>query len=218
MKGGGVSAILLAAGLSRRMGATNKLTLPVDGVPLLRRTAQVLSAAWLNEVVVVLGHEAELVAPLLAGLPVRTVQNPDYRAGQMTSVHRGLAALSAPCAGVMICLSDQPLLEAADIERIADTFVRDCPRSVLVPSWRGRRGNPIVLAWAHREAILAGGRNLGCKRLIQNNPDLVWPLPMPNDHCVFDLDQPADYQRLRFRRVSAGLHPLPGQDPAAQPA
>jgi molybdenum cofactor cytidylyltransferase len=207
MKGGGVSAILLAAGLSRRMGATNKLTLPVDGVPLLRRTAQVLSAAWLNEVVVVLGHEAELVAPLLAGLPVRTVQNPDYRAGQMTSVHCGLAALSAPCAGVMICLSDQPLLEAADIERIADTFVRDCPRSVLVPSWRGRRGNPIVLAWAHREAILAGGRNLGCKRLIQNNPDLVWPLEMPNDHCVFDLDSPEDYQRLRFRRVSNELEP-----------
>jgi len=215
---GGVSAILLAAGLSRRMGTMNKLALPVDGVPLLRHSAQVLCAAGLEDIVVVLGHDAELTAPLLAGLPVRTVRNADFCVGQMSSVHAGLAAVAGPCAGVMICLADQPLLTAGDLRRIAAAFVEDCPRPVLVPTWQGRRGNPIVLAWSQRDAILAGGRNLGCRRLIQNDPDLVWPLPMPNDHCVFDLDQPADYQRLRFRRVSAGLHPLPGQDPAAQPA
>jgi molybdenum cofactor cytidylyltransferase len=209
MIGEGVSAILLAAGLSRRMGAVNKLALPVDDVPLLRRTAQVLCAARLNEIVVVLGHEAEQAERMLAGLALRTVRNPDYSLGQMTSVHQGLAALSAPCAGVMVCLSDQPLLESADVDHIVRAFINDCPRSVLVPTWQGHRGNPIVLAWEHRAEILSGGRNLGCKRLIQNNPDLVWTLPMPNDHCVFDLDSPEDYQRLRFRRVSSNLGSAP---------
>ncbi|MGB5833777.1 MAG: hypothetical protein WBG92_17535 [Thiohalocapsa sp.] len=101
-------------------------------------------------------------------------------------------------------LSDQPLLETADIDRLADAFSNLCPRSALVPTWRGRRGNPIVLAWSHRAEILAGGRNLGCKRLIQTNRELVWPFEMQNDHCVFDVDSTQDDQRLRFRRVAKG--------------
>jgi len=127
------------------------------------------------------------------------VENPHYAEGQMTSVHRGMQALHMPCDGVMVCLSDQPLLESADLETLIRAFVHDCPRSVLVPTYQGRRGNPIVLAHRHREAILAGERNLGCKRLIERNPELVWPYPMANDHCVFDLDTPDDYDRLVVR-------------------
>jgi molybdenum cofactor cytidylyltransferase len=179
------------------MGAVNKLSLLVDGVPLLRRTAVILSEARLQEIVVVLGHEAEQAEQMLTGLPVRIVHNADYRDGQMTSVHCGLEALESRSAGVMVCLSDQPLLTTADIDHIAGAFVADCPRSVLVPTWQGRRGNPIVLAWAHRAEVLSGGRNLGCKRLIQNNPELVWTLEMPNDHCVVDVDSPEDYQALQ---------------------
>jgi molybdenum cofactor cytidylyltransferase len=197
MSVGDVSAILLAAGLSQRMGAVNKLQIPVDGVPLLRRSAKRLTTAGLGEVVVVLGHDSEQTSALIDDLPVRTVLNTDYKSGQMSSVHRGLEALSRPCAGVMVCLSDQPLLDTDDIVLIARAFIADCPRPLLVPTWQGERGNPIVMSWEQREAILRGGRNLGCRRLIQNNPELVWTLPMPNDHCVADMDSPEDYRRLR---------------------
>lgn len=199
MSARGVSAILLAAGESRRMGDTNKLALDVGGLPLLRRTALTLLGACLNEIVVVLGHQADAAKSLLAGLPLQLVDNPHYAEGQMTSVHRGMQALQKPCEGVMVCLSDQPLLESSDVEILIRAFVDDCPRTVLVPTYQGRRGNPIVLAHRHREAILAGDRNLGCKRLIERNPELVWPYPMPNDHCVFDLDTPEDYSRLLVR-------------------
>ena len=199
MRQGGVSALLLAAGESRRMGTINKLALTVEGTPLLRRTAMTLLSATLNEIVVVLGHKAEEARALLEGLPLRLVENPDYAQGQMTSVYRGMQALQQPCDGVMVCLSDQPLIEANDLNALMRAFVEECPRSVLVPTFQGRRGNPIVLAWRHREAILAGERNLGCKRLIEKHPSLVWPYPMDNDHCVFDLDTPADYERLLAR-------------------
>ena len=199
----GVSAILLAAGESRRMGTINKLTLPVDGTPLLQRTVRMLLDASLEELVVVLGHEAEVVAPLLSDLPVETVINAHYREGQMGSVHCGMKALRQPCAGVMVCLTDRPLLETADIDSLPNAFVNECPRSVLVPVFQGRRGNPIVLAHKHRETILTGDRNLGCKRLIEKNPELVWPFEMPNDHCVFDLDTPQDYTRLLERTLGA---------------
>lgn len=199
MSGSGVSAILLAAGESRRMGALNKLALPVAGVPLLRRTALTLLGARLNQVVVVLGHESETARSLLDDLPLDLVVNPAYRDGQMTSVHRGLEALSLPCQGFMVCLADLPLLESADIDALVHAFIHDCPRSILVPTCEGRRGNPVILSVAHRESILSGGRALGCRGLVDNNPDLVWHYRAANDHFCRDLDTPQDYARLLGR-------------------
>ena len=193
-----VSAVLLAAGESRRMGELNKLLLAVDGETLLSHTVKTLLASRLGEVVVVLGHQADAAQVLLHDFALRTVVNDDYREGQMSSVHCGLAALTRPCDGVMICLIDQPLLTARDIDALIEAFERRNP-SILVPTYQGRRGNPIILAYAHRAEILAGGRNLGCKRLIERNPEWVTTLEMDNDHVVFDLDTIEDYARLQAR-------------------
>jgi molybdenum cofactor cytidylyltransferase len=193
-----VSAILLAAGESRRMSGINKLMLAVEGEPLLRHTVKTLLASRLGEVVVVLGHQAEEARILLHELEVRTVVNSHYREGQMSSVHCGLEALTRPCDGVMICLTDQPLLTAQDIDVLIDAFGQR-GGSIIVPTYQGRRGNPIVFAYAHRAQILGGGRNLGCKRLIERNPDLVRTVEMDTDHVVFDLDTPEDYARLQAR-------------------
>lgn len=99
----------------------------------------------------------------------------------------------------MICLADQPLLTPADIDGLIDAFLRRAQGSILVPTYKGQRGNPIVLAAEHRTAILAGERDLGCKRLIERNPDLVETLEMDNDHFVFDLDSPEDYAEWQRR-------------------
>ena len=204
-----VSAILLAAGESRRMGAHNKLTLPVAGVPMLRRSAGILSNSSVHEIVVVIGHEQQTARALLEDLPVGIVHTTDYREGQMSSVYCGMAALSERCDGVMVCLSDQPLLEAGDIDRLVCTFLNDCATSVLVPTWQGRRGNPIILDYRHRAEILGGARHLGCRRLVENFPHLVTALEMDNDHVVFDLDSPVDYQRL-LQRLEPDINALAG--------
>ena len=188
------SAVLLAAGESRRMGADNKLLLAIDDEPVVRATARKLVAAGPVEIVVVLGHEADPVARALDGLAVRTVINPVWRDGQMTSVHAGLAALDAPGEAILICLADQPLLDADDYRALVAAFARNGDKSVLVPTHGGRRGNPIVLAAAHRGEILARGRNLGCKRFIARNPDLVATVEFDTDAFVRDIDTPADYQ------------------------
>jgi molybdenum cofactor cytidylyltransferase len=199
---GSVSAILLAAGESRRMGDRNKLELMVYGLPLVRRTAHTLLASRLVEVVVVLGHESDRIRHLLEGLSLAFVENAYYREGQMTSVHAGLAALSRPCDGFMVCLADQPLLEAGDVDGLIRAFDERSRGSVLVPTFEGRRGNPVILACAHRETILASNRRLGCRRFIDENPELVETVEWQNDHVVFDLDTPEDYREL-VRRVGA---------------
>ena len=110
----------------------------------------------------------------------------------------GLAALEKPCTGVMICLSDQVLLNVEDIKHIRRGFDR-CPTSIMVPVYKGARGNPVVLDYGHRQTILADKRNLGCRRLIEKNPELVTVLEMPNDHVLVDIDTPEAYAALRQR-------------------
>ena len=189
-----VSAVLLAAGQSRRMGAANKLLLDFGGAPVVRRTAERILAAGVTELVAVLGHQGEAVAAALDGLPLRAVVNPDYAAGQMTSVRAGLAALAAPGDAVMVCLADQPLLTAADYRRMADAFADRGDKSILVPVHRGARGNPVVLAAAHLGGIAGRRANLGCRQLIDRNPDLVMTVEVPSDRFIRDIDTAADYR------------------------
>ena len=194
-----VSGLLLAAGESRRMGATNKLLLELEGEPLVRRAARVLLASGLGQIVVVLGHERERVAAALEGLALSSVVNPDYAHGQMSSVHVGLGALGGPAAGVMICLADQPLLTPADVDALIAAFAGRGAKSIVVPVFEGRRGNPIVLAQEHRGAILEANRNLGCKHLVTRNPELVLSVAWANDHVVRDLDDEDDVRALEPR-------------------
>src|SRR5439155_2780177 len=102
-----IAALVLAAGTSSRMGR-QKLLLPMEGGrPLIRLSVERVVAAGLDDVVVVLGRDAEAVAAALAGLPARTVVNPDYAEGQSTSLRAGLAALGPATEAVVVALGDQ---------------------------------------------------------------------------------------------------------------
>ena len=192
-----VSAILLAAGESRRMGGVNKLLLPIDGVTLVRRTAETLLASGIEEVVAVLGFEAEQVERALSGLPLRFVMNDAFREGQETSVRAGLSAIEPGTDGVMICLGDQPALNPGDIREIERAFIERKRGSVLVPMYRGTRGNPIVLDRNGLDQILARGGKFGCRQLTTHHADLVEPYEMSNDHVLKDIDRPEDYAAIR---------------------
>ena len=191
-----IAAVVLAAGESRRMGELNKLHLPIQGVPLLRRSLETLLAAELGEILVVLGHECANTQALLEGLPVRSVINNDYQSGQMTSVHCGLGSLSQLCEGVIVALGDQPALTVSDITHLVDAFFARDGGEVVVPEFEGKRGNPIIISSSCRREIIAGKYNLGCRRFIENNPELVRTVEMPGPSVVIDLDTPMDYRRF----------------------
>lgn len=191
-----LSAVVLAAGLSRRMGSKNKLLLPFGGAPLVRRVVSTIILLPFVEVVVATGHEAEAVEVALEGLPVRVVRNPSYEEGQMTTVRAALSGLTFSSEGVMVCLGDQPALTTDDLALVAEAFVSS-PAEVLVPTFGGARGNPIVLPRASLETILARGGNFGCRQFVAKNADLVRTFEMPNDHVLVDVDRPEDYAALQ---------------------
>lgn len=191
-----ISAILLAAGESRRMGDINKLHMPIDGLPLLRRSVETLLAAELGEIVVVLGHDRANTQALLKGLPVSTVFNKDYESGQMTSVHCGLGSLEQAFEGVIIALGDQPALTVSDIDHLIDAFFTRNGGEVVIPEYEGNRGNPIIISNRCQQDIVTGKYNFGCRRFIEDNPELVRTVKMPGPSVVIDLDTPMDYRKF----------------------
>ncbi len=126
--------VLLAAGESRRMGGPNKLEIKLDGVPLVRRTAQTLLAAGIAPLIVVLGHAAERIAPLLDGLPVRWRRQcrlPRWPAE--FRVERIMGAPVDPVDAYVVRLSDLPLMSAAQLRELFDAFERHPDIMILVP-------------------------------------------------------------------------------------
>jgi molybdenum cofactor cytidylyltransferase len=202
-----VSAVVLAAGMSTRMGQ-NKLLLNFREKPLIVRAVDTLLASDIDEVIVVLGHETEKVRDQLErsigltnkapGKPVRLVQNPDYQNGLSTSVRTGVEAVSRQANGIMIYLADQPLLEPEDVNRIVAGFAaaKEVNKSIVVPFFRGERGNPVILDASLRDSILGIAGDVGCKGVIKRYPEKVYAIEMENDHVVRDVDDVQAYERL----------------------
>ena len=193
------AAVVLAAGLSRRMGAPNKLLLSLGGEPLIARTVRTVLHTGFDQIVVVLGHQAELVERALQPLGVRSVLNPDFEAGQVSSVRAGLAALVPSVDAVMICLGDQPLLEVSDLGALKRAFRERPHGSIVVPTWGEQRGNPVVVDWSSAEQTLRRGENYGCRNFLDEHPERVYRWPAPNERFLRDVDLPSDYQALIAR-------------------
>lgn len=192
-----IVAIVPAAGMSTRMGR-NKLLLTFNGQSLIARAVDTLLASQVDQVILVLGHEAEKVKAELRGKPVVFVENPNYREGLSTSIRAGLGAMPSEAEAVMIYLADQPLLEPADVDLLVRAFAeaKANHKSFVVPFFRGQRGNPVVLDSLFREAILDVVGDVGCRRVIKRNPDRVLTVEMETDHVVRDVDTLQDYELL----------------------
>ncbi len=193
------SAVVLAAGMSSRMEGRHKMLLPVGGEAAVRCTVRQLLAAGPTELVVVTGHGGREVIDALAGLPVDFQPNPRYREGQMTSVVAGVAALRQPTDAVMICLGDMVLLTPDDYRELLTAYADIGSRSILVPHHEGRRGNPVLFAPHHVPEVIAGQKNLGCRKLIAEHPEEVFAYSAAHDRYTADMDTPADYDAILAR-------------------
>jgi molybdenum cofactor cytidylyltransferase len=192
-----LSAIVPAAGMSTRLGR-NKLLLPFKGQPLIARAVDTLMASEVDEIIVVLGHEADQVREAIANKGVRFVENPDYRLGLSTSVRAGFAAVPAQTTGIMIYLADQPLLEAGEVDFLIRALAEasKANKSIVVPLFRGQRGNPVIVKATYKASLLAITGETGCRRLIKENPEQVLTVEMESDHVVRDVDTIEAYNRL----------------------
>lgn len=192
-----ISALILAAGTSSRYTGHNKLLLPFGDGPVIRRSVQTVLQTPVDRVVVITGHDCELIKAALTGLPMSFVHNPNYQQGEMlSSIQTGLRYLAQsdpqPQDAVMITLGDQPLLPAALIRRLLRAYAFECGE-IIAPRYQALRGHPVLMArkWWDAALALTPGHNL--RELLKAQPEAVSFIQVNSDLVLRDVDTPAAY-------------------------
>ena len=193
-----VAGVILAAGMSRRVGQL-KQTLDWAGRSILRHVTQTLLDAELNPVHVVLGYERERLADELAGLDVRIVENRDYEAGMFGSVRRGLAALPNDATCCVLALVDQPRVPAAVVRRLVDEHLLRAT-AVTTPRYLGQTGHPVVLGRIVIEAVLAAPADSTLRNVLAPFADRTHYVDLDDSSVIADIDTWEDYVEQRPNR------------------
>lgn len=192
-----IGALILAAGQSRRMGKENKLLAEVNGKPMVRHVADAVAASKAASMTVVLGHEADAVRAALADLKPSYAYNPDYAEGLSTSLKAGLAAVGEDVDGVIVCLGDMPRIGTATIDRMIAAFDPVEGRSIVVPTRRGKRGNPVLFAKRFFEEMAGVSGDVGARHLIGNHEDLAVEIEVDDESVLTDVDTPEALAQIR---------------------
>ncbi|MFA9411034.1 MAG: NTP transferase domain-containing protein [Deltaproteobacteria bacterium] len=194
-----IAALVLAAGESRRMGDANKLTIPVDGTPMVARVVDALQQSHAQRVIVITGHEPERIKEALSGRDVELVHNPDYAEGIGSSVRVGVAALGDDVDGALVALADMPWVNAEVINRLIDAFTSASEPSIFIPRFGGQRGNPVLWGAQHFPELLALAGDVGGKALFQRHASAICYVDVESASVNLDVDTPDALQELAIQ-------------------
>lgn len=194
MKHDPTAGIILAAGLSRRLGSPKQLA-PYHGKPLLAWAVDAALDSNLQEIVLVLGHEAGAVEASLKDRldnpRIRTVFNPNYRHGMAESLKTGLRQVKDRSPSVMFILGDQPLLKAETINLMLQRFWSS-NMSICVPVYQGKRGNPTLFSSEFYPLLLSLSGDIGAREIIRAHPGCQLRVSISHERCFDDVDTEED--------------------------
>lgn len=186
-----ISLIVLAAGESRRFGR-NKLLMPILGVPMIRRIVKGALDSVVDEVVVVLGFEAEIVMRAIDDLPCRIVVNERYSMGMSLSVKVGFRAVSSNTDAVIILPGDYPLVDSDVIDVVVETY-RKTNAPIVIASYMGRRGHPLLLSRAlFSELMEINEETMGLKSILSRHEEEIVLAETGKIGVLMDVDVPED--------------------------
>lgn len=206
-----IAAVILAAGRSSRMG-TSKPLLPLGPMTVIERLVDSVSRAGVDDIVVVTGHKADRLTPVLSGLPVRVAHNAGYDAGMFSSVRTGAAALDDHTKAFFILPADYPLVRSQVLNRLIEASrEEDC--LLIHPTCCGLRGHPPLLSGRLREPLLKARNDDILRDFLQRrvsgsgvgitNNEVELEVEVEDLTILMDMDAPEDFQRIR--RFAAAL-------------
>jgi CTP:molybdopterin cytidylyltransferase MocA len=186
-----VSAVLLAAGSSKRMGRPKPL-LPLGNRTVIRHCLDTIIAAGLRDIIVVVGPDGDEIAEMLRGLPVAVAKNESPESEMVASVRIGLRALEDHASGVIICLADHPLASAETLMALVRGH-RETPDKIIIPAYHGKRGHPTLFPRSVVEEVFFGD-NL--RDIISRDFGRVRIIEVGDEGVVLDMDTREDYENI----------------------
>ena len=206
-----IAGIILAAGRSARLGRPKQL-LPLAGQPLLSHVLRNAAASSLDDVLLVLGHEAATIAAAVGDWGQRPVLNPDHAAGQSTSLRAGLAALDPITDGALFLLGDQPQVDATVIDRLIAAHVATGGR-IMVPRYGGQPGNPVLFSRDLFPELVRVSGDVGARSVVWAHRDDIVHVDVGDGPPPRDIDTEEDYAALLALWDDA--EPCPDPSPTA---
>jgi CTP:molybdopterin cytidylyltransferase MocA len=193
----GITAIILAAGYSSRMGVFKPL-LDLGGRPVVTRIVETCRQAGINEVIVVAGYRKELIIPVIEGAGARAAVNEKYEEGMFSSVIAGISAMESEPQGFLVLPADIPLVRAATIRSLVSRFMEGKNR-ILAPSFRGSKGHPPLISAELKEELTGYAGENGLKGALEQLKSDIMKVEVPDGNILFDVDDPADYGEMKER-------------------
>jgi CTP:molybdopterin cytidylyltransferase MocA len=197
------SAIVLAAGLSTRMGGRPKGLLVLDNDDtFVTRIIRTFNVAGIDDVVVVVGHEADQVGAVVerSGLSARTTLNVRYKEGQLSSIHAGLKLADRPDVdAVFLALVDAPLFHASTVRALLERFERTHAPIVRAVRGRDEHGHPVLISRALFTSLWQADPARGAKPIVRGHASPEGDVVVDDPGAFIDIDTPEDYEKLAHR-------------------
>jgi molybdenum cofactor cytidylyltransferase len=196
-----IEGIILAAGLSTRMGMP-KLTIEIEGIPIIRHVVRAALESELHRVILVHGPVDTRVKEALGSLDndprLHFAVNPHPQAGMSSSMLKGLESLDHEAAGVMILLGDQPGITGNIINALLAAFLNERTK-IVVSLVMGRRTTPVIFPGTLFPELMEETGDIGGRNVLKRHADLVVELEMGQEYDDMDLDTPEDLDKMRSR-------------------
>jgi len=192
-----VNGLLLAAGMSRRTGASNKLLHPYKTLPLAHYAADALIKSKVDRIVAITGHEHEKLLALLKETRIECHYNSSYASGMASSLSAGVSCLINSDA-IIVCLADMPHVSSQVINHLIDAFYTNTQHSLFIPTFEGRPGNPVLITKVFFDTLLSREGDSGARYLAKQYPDKV---------CYVDVSSPGIHQDYDTPEALLSLQP-----------
>lgn len=189
-----ICAIVLAAGLSSRMG-TQKLLLPFGKKTVISHIVDRLLSSKADKIYVVVGHQAEQIEKELSDKQVSIVSNPDYETGMLSSVRAGLRALPSDCTAILVILGDQPSIMPQIVDELIESYSLT-GKKIIIPVYNGKRGHPILFSASYKNEILTCYDEVGLRGILKSHESDILEIDVSDSSIVIDMDYPVDYKRI----------------------
>ncbi len=190
-----IAAVVLSAGESSRMGRPKAL-LPIEGETFIGRIVASLKQTQVGKIVVVLGHNSDLLAAAIRPLAVEILINPNYKLGQLSSLQVAVRNLlpDADCDGILVHLVDHPYIDASLVDRMIQQFY-ESKKDIIVPRCHGKRGHPVLFSRALFGELLDAPMDQGAKAVVNAHGNGTLEIETDEKGITVDIDTPELYRQ-----------------------